>query len=578
MQDRIGSRTGVGSPEGDNHGGVLRFSNLALDLDACTLKRESGEPVAVTRAEFALLRVFVQRPGRVLSRDMLLNAVSNRRMEPYDRSVDVLVSRLRQKVEPDPKQPHLIVTVPGEGYRFDGGPVERTAAAPPLCAGEQPWDQDRRPQWFGRLKLPVLIGGLVFHRAWLMAMAGLAIGALAAFGADWLLRPADRASSHEPLVAVLPFADLGRTEERDDFGRAVGEDLRTLLSTFPGIRVLSEKPPEAGSQAADFVLRGGILKSPDEVRVTAQLIDARTGVNVWADHFTYDNSNVVATQEAVAMRIANSVAGLQGSLRGEEERLAWQKAAQSLGEYDYYLRGSSYAYRPTCEDDMKAREIFAEGLNRYPRSALLRVELAFTYANAVEFYCSSDPRGDIERAWSLAREAMQAPDASTLTNFHGHWLMAALYEWREHDFARSIREAELAVQLAPYDIRSRAELSFYVANAGRLEQAAAWSATAARGSLALYGYQNLAWAYYLMGRHKDALDALEKSDPALPGYAQQLATIYVRLGRLPEAQATMQKWLEAKPRDSIALEANWPLKAELKAAYIDDLRVAGMPD
>ena len=81
-----------------------------------------------------------------------------------------------------------------------------------------------------------------------------------------------------------------------------------------------------------------------------------------------------------------------------------------------------------------------------------------------------------------------------------------------------------------------------------------------------------------MGRHQDALDALEKSDPALPGYAQQLATIYVRLGRLPEAQATMQKWLEAKPRDLIALEANWPLKAELKAAYIDDLRVAGMPD
>lgn len=578
MQDETASQTGVGSPEVDKQGGAVRFSNMALDLDACTLKWESGEPIALTRAEFALLRVFIQRPGRVLSRDMLLNAVSNRRMEPYDRSVDVLVSRLRHKVEPNPKQPRLIVTVPGEGYRFDGGPVERTAAAPGSRLSEPPPRQDPGRRWFPPSKLPVSISGLVPNRPWLLAMAGLAIGALAAFGADWLLRPADRAALHEPLVAVLPFDDLGRTAERDNFGRAVGEDLRTLLSTFPGIRVLSEKLPDAGSPAADFVLRGGVLESPDEVRVTAQLTDARTGVNVWADHFTHDGANVVAAQEAVAMRIADAVAGLQGSLRGEEERRAWQRAAQSLGEYDYYLRGSSYAYRPTCEDDMKAREIFEEGLNRHPRSALLRVELAFTYANAVEFYCSSDPRGDIERAWSLARQAMQTPDASTLTNFHGHWLMAALYQWREHDFARSIREAELAVQLAPYDIRSRAELSFYVANAGKLEQAAAWSATAARGRLAPYGYQNLAWAYYLMGRHQDALDALEKSDPALPGYAQQLATIYVRLGRLPEAQATMQKWLEAKPRDSIALEANWPLKAELKAAYIDDLRVAGMPD
>ena len=64
--------------------------------------------------------MFVTRPGRVISRDTLLDAFTDRRFEPFDRSIDVLVGRLRKKIEADPKQPRLIVTVAGEGYRFDG--------------------------------------------------------------------------------------------------------------------------------------------------------------------------------------------------------------------------------------------------------------------------------------------------------------------------------------------------------------------------------------------------------------------------------------------------------------------------
>ena len=91
-----------------------------LDLDACTLARDSGETIALTRGEFALLRMFVARPGRMISRDALLDAFAKRRFESFDRSVDVLIGKLRRKIEADPKHPRLIVTVPGEGYRFDG--------------------------------------------------------------------------------------------------------------------------------------------------------------------------------------------------------------------------------------------------------------------------------------------------------------------------------------------------------------------------------------------------------------------------------------------------------------------------
>src|SRR5271166_6855070 len=99
---------------------LLRFAGLVLDFDACILALESGEAVPLTRGEFAVLRMFVRRPGRVISRDALMDAFAHRRFEPFDRSVDVLIGKLRRKIEADPKQPRLIVTVPGEGYRFDG--------------------------------------------------------------------------------------------------------------------------------------------------------------------------------------------------------------------------------------------------------------------------------------------------------------------------------------------------------------------------------------------------------------------------------------------------------------------------
>ena len=81
---------------------LVRFAGLVLGLDACTLTRDSGEVIPLTRGELAVMRMFVARPGRVLSRDSLLNAFADRRFEPFDRSVDVLVGKLRRKMSPIP--------------------------------------------------------------------------------------------------------------------------------------------------------------------------------------------------------------------------------------------------------------------------------------------------------------------------------------------------------------------------------------------------------------------------------------------------------------------------------------------
>ncbi len=140
---------------------ILSFEGFTVDLAGRSLRDGDGNEVPLTRAEFALLVTLARHPGRVLSRDQLLDAALGRRAEPYDRSIDVLVGRLRRKIEPDPKMPRFIVTVVGEGYKFaaqlreNNAPVPSTLTAP---SGEQPRPHSLSTE---RRRLTVMSCGLV---------------------------------------------------------------------------------------------------------------------------------------------------------------------------------------------------------------------------------------------------------------------------------------------------------------------------------------------------------------------------------------------------------------------------------
>src|SRR5215468_811299 len=101
---------------------VLKIKDCKLDLCDHTFVDGNGREVHLTRAETALLTAFVGNPCRVLSRDQLRRAVVGRGAEPYDRNVDMLIARLRRKIEADPKSPQFILTVPGLGYKFAAPP------------------------------------------------------------------------------------------------------------------------------------------------------------------------------------------------------------------------------------------------------------------------------------------------------------------------------------------------------------------------------------------------------------------------------------------------------------------------
>lgn len=111
------TRGGRGSPKEQEE--VVSFLGWRFNYTLRQVISPRGLVIPLSNAEFRLLKVFVEHPGRVLSRDFLLDQARGRNMELFDRSIDLLVSRLRQKLGDDPRIPSMIKTVRGEGYLFD---------------------------------------------------------------------------------------------------------------------------------------------------------------------------------------------------------------------------------------------------------------------------------------------------------------------------------------------------------------------------------------------------------------------------------------------------------------------------
>ena len=286
MQDRVaGDDTQQRTPE------RVTFAGLVLDLDARTLTGAGGNDLALTPSEFGLLSVLVRGAGRALSRDHLLQAVAGREAEAFDRSIDVLVGRLRRKIEADPKSPRLIVTVPGVGYRFSERPA------------------------------PVAMSGL--------PAAGLASGL-------------DR-----PSLAVLPFANLSGDLEQDYFADGMVEEITTALSRVRWFFVIARNSSftykgravdvkQVGRElGVRYVLEGSVRKAGERVRITTQLIDASTARHIWADRFEGELADIFELQD----RITGSVVGaLEPSVQNAEIARAKAKPTESLDAYDLYLR------------------------------------------------------------------------------------------------------------------------------------------------------------------------------------------------------------------------------------------------
>jgi TolB-like protein/DNA-binding winged helix-turn-helix (wHTH) protein/Flp pilus assembly protein TadD len=554
----------------------LRFAGLILDLGACTLVRESGEAILLTRGEFALLRVFVTRPGRVLSRDVLLNAVGARRFEPFDRSVDMQVGRLRRKIEPDPKEPRLIVTVPGEGYRFDG--LTKTARSDPklpitIAASE---NDEPRPEQDRGDPPPV-------HVYW------LEVGTRAELTPS--LPTLEKPFPPRLSIVVLPFANIGDDKSQEYFADGVTESLTTDLSRLSGAFVIGRSTALTyKGKAVDlrqigrelnvrYVLEGSVQRAGARMRVNVQLLEAESGKHLWAERFDKPIADVFDMQDQIVARLANR---LRAELIDAEARRA--EKVLNPESIDFYFQGQALLYRGMTADLLaKARGFFVQALELDPGNVDALVGVARADMSVCISFMTDDPQILLAEAEARLTKALAAAPNHALA----HLFMGVLLR-ATNRAQRSIEELERALALDPNFAAARATLGYSLACMGRAEETEAHVLEALR----LSPRDAMAFEWFLMagaaktylGEFAEAVAWLRKSIDAnrnRPVTFFVLAASLAHLGRLDEARREAEAGLAVDPKFTLKrfrafAESDNTVYLAQRERMIEGMRLAGV--
>jgi adenylate cyclase len=427
------------------------------------------------------------------------------------------------------------------------------------------------------------------RRLAIATIAGLLLLAVGS-AATWYFFGGKPSPGGPPVVAVLPFENLTGDSAQSGFSDGLTNFVTTVLSTYPEIRVVGRSSTErfksssedirqiAKTLGARYLVQGSVQRGESGAHITVQLIEGATGDNVWARPIDVASTDPAALQESVAYAIYGALAGWGGEFRKNEEERVWSKPESALDEYDYYLRGHQIFFKFTKSDMAMARQIWETGLEKFPDSALLRIKIAVSLWQDVAWGWAEAPDANLDRGWALMQEAVAIPNKSKLAEWYSHLIMANYRQLHGRDFDRSVAEIRMAVEIAPYDAFTLADLSFTMALAGNTEEAIEMGQKSLRIDPHPFDFviANMGFAYYLAGRYEEAFDFMQKlNDPTSP----YLAIVYVRLGRVTEARAIMAAYMKAVPTDTLAVEARLPIKdPALRERYLEDLRAAGMPE
>ena len=276
-------------------------------------------------------------------------------------------------------------------------------------------------------------------------------------------------------LAVLPFANLGQDPEQDYFADGLTEDLITALSAWHTFPVISRSSvftykgqavkvqQVAAELGARYVLEGSVRKDADRVRITAQLIDAKSGHHIWAQRFDRKLENIFDVQDEITQRI---VAIIAPELEMAEQRRAAERHPKSLGAWDLYQRGMAPFHKLDKESIRESRELFEQAALRDPSYAQAHSALAATYNLDCSNYWAEDREGAIAKALAAARRALALDE--TDSSIHITLGVALMFAGKADEAAV---EHERALELNPNNAFAYAQLGNSLGKMGKHDQA-----------------------------------------------------------------------------------------------------------
>src|SRR6266700_2453489 len=340
----------------------------------------------------------------------------------------------------------------------------------------------------------------------------------------------------EKSIAVLPFENRSADRENAYFADGVQNEILTDLAKIADLRVISRTSVmqyksgaerairEIGQQlGVAHLLEGSVQRSANRVRVTAQLIDARSDTQQWAEHYDRDLADVFAIQSEIAKTIADQ---LQAKLSPQEKALVEEIPTGNTEAYVFYLRANQIERNPdTLLEDYKAAEqLYMQAIELDPKFGLAHARLASTCAEIFHF----DEPTEVWRTKAYAEAEIALRLQPNLAE--AHFALGQCIYWMDQDYERALEQFEIASRLSP----SNGEIGRLIAAIKRRQ-----------------------------GKWEQSLEAYERAakiDPQNPNTVRELLFTNAAMRRWPEAA----RWAER-----LRALAPASLVAKIQSGYVD---------
>jgi TolB-like protein len=517
-----------------------QFGDYELATERYELKR-NGIVLHVEPLVFDLILFLSRHPGRVVSRDEIVDGVWRGRLVS-EATIDGCIKSARRILGDSGDNQSYIRTVRGRGFEF--------AAPVTALDEEQSSVNSSREQTQERLG------------------EGVVNTDVSPFG-----------TAPRPVLAVFPIAN--QSAEADDyFADGLTEDIVTNLSRFRDLRVIAagstlqfkgrsiNVPDFCRRMRAAYVVQGRVRRAAGRVRITVQLIDGVSCVQLWGDHYDREMGDIFDLQDELTRRIA---ATLGVKLQDVSLERAMAKGPLELDSYDCVLRARRYTSALSAEMHAEARDLLERAVELDPLSSGAHALLANIYLAEHRF--EMNPRPDpIGRALT---HALRATELDPRNAYARCWL--AIVHFFRGENEKFEAESQLALRLNPNDPETLADIGHYLAFMGEFERGVELSRRAQELNPLHPGWYYFSFARrdYNRTAYEDTIRWVEKI--GLPHfYWTHLldAAAKCQLGR-PDAGKALSRILEIKPNFSARLELRkWNASPEDLDHIVEGLRKA----
>jgi adenylate cyclase len=396
-------------------------------------------------------------------------------------------------------------------------------------------------------------------------------------------------SRKRPSIAVLPFQNMSGDPEQDYFADGMVDEIITGLSRIKWLSVVSrnssyiyKNKPVAIKEVAEklgvrYVLEGGVRKSGNRVRITAQLIDAETDAHLWAEQYDRSLEDVFALQDEITMCV---VGAIEPSVRKAEIDRIKRRRPETFTAYDLLLRSQQFVFAGMPAEAAKAITLLEEALKLEPDYSAAHAYLSWCFHS--RFGRGGLREEDRLAAVGHAREAIALgnDDATALA------IAALVLAYDGHEISTALKTFDRALELSNSNVFALCWNAAILAWIGESDLAIERALRALRlgpfDSLIWRAYHALSIAYFHSQRYGDAADAARNVIAANSAYSIPraiLAAALVRLERLDEAKTMAQTVLEREPSFTIHGTARYSeLEPAVFRPFAEAWREAGLPE